>query len=265
MTQIQARMDITLHSLAPPSRQNSHLIARWLLGILTLLVGLPLQAETPAPVRVGLFDMPPHYSQNVEGKAVGELITTLDHVMTHLGYRWEPAFMTVPELLKAAVDGEVDLLMLVKHPMLEEMALYAKQPMGKLTMLAFHPPQLPSISSLADLRGHQVAVIRGYGYGGMLNQLLSPDNGLRITMVENHLAGMQLLAESEADYLLGYRKPGEAALAQLELQGIQSDLLNEKPVFFVVSKQAQQERSLLSALEQALTAIPGTIANLNAR
>jgi len=224
---------------------------------LALSASLILASATQAdqPVRVGLFEMPPYYSQDSNGQPTGELIDTLDRVMTQLGLRWQGQFMPVPQALQGVVMGQIDLLMIIRHPMVEGKAQYARSPMGSMALLAFHRTPQADITQIQDLRGQRVAILRGYGYGGMLNQLLDPSNGLRISIADTHADAFSQLNASEVDYVLDYRKPGLRTIEQLKLSGISGSLLNEKPIYFVVSNQAAQQRHLLADLERVSAAL----------
>jgi len=223
--------------------------------MLCALLTLVAAARADEPVRVGLFEMPPYYSQDGEGHPTGELIDTLNRVMAELGYRWQGQFMPVPQALQGIVQGELDLLMIIRHPLVEGKAQYARSPMGSMALMAFHRDTRPDIDRIQQLRGQRVAILRGYGYGGMLNQLLDPGNGLQITIADDHLDAFRRLDTDAVDYVLDYRKPGWRTIEQLKPAGIIGNLLNEKPIYFVVSNRAAQERRLLADLERASAAL----------
>lgn len=209
------------------------------------------QAEQ-APFRVGLFNMPPFYSQSPSGQPEGELIEVLNKVMAHLGYRWQPKFMPVPQALREVVNGEVDLLMIIRHPMVEGRAIYGDEPMSSMDLLAFHRQDSAVVSDVSGLRGYRVALLRGYGYGGLLNQLLAPSSDLKIHMVEDHRDAFSLLESKQVDYVLNYLAPGVRTLTQMGLQNIESDLLQKKNVYFVLSSKVAEGARLMSELENSM-------------
>ncbi len=236
-------------------KKLSHsLLARFTLVTLLLFNSIAASAEQP-PIRVGLFNMPPFYSQNDAGNAEGMLIDTLNQVMKRLGYRWKAEFMPVPQALKNVIHGKVDLLMIIRHPMVEGKAIYGRKPMDSMNLLAFHRSQHPDVSDIKGLRDRRVALIRGYGYGGLLNQLLAPGNGIQIRIAEDHTDAFQQLAAGRADYVLDYLKPGNQTIRELGFSDILSSQVQKKDIYFVVSRHMARGEELMEELERAMDSV----------
>ncbi|MEH6625362.1 MAG: hypothetical protein V7739_02880 [Motiliproteus sp.] len=235
-----------------------NIIRRWrsaLLLSLLIVVTLPASAENPDVLRVGLMDFPPYYSPSKEQGAEGELVDLLNEVMTELGETWAPQFYEVPQLLHNIVHGDSDIAMLINHPMLEKNALYGRHPIGRLIMQAYHLPQQTSVSSLAELKGKSVILLRGYGYGGLANKLLQPDSAILPIFASSRMQAFHWLQQGKGDYILDYVGPANAALAALDQHDIHGDTVLDKNVYFIISGKLTNAKELLSRMEAALVKV----------
>ncbi|RDE24362.1 hypothetical protein DV711_01885 [Motiliproteus coralliicola] len=212
----------------------------------------PVHAEQ-RQLRVGLFNMPPYYSQSSSGKPEGILIDILDEALADIGYQWQPHFMEVPEALKEVVSGNIDVLMIIRHPLVEGRVVYGQKPIMTMSLLAYHQRQTADVASLKDLRGKRVALLRGYGYGGLLSQLLAPSSALKIHIAEDHKDAFKLLESKQVDYVLDYLEPGKQIITEMGLQGIESNLLQKKEVYLVLSSKVADGKKLVSKLEKTMS------------
>ncbi len=215
--------------------------------LLSLLVAIPLSAtaEHPQVLRVGLMDFPPYYAPANNNQAEGELIDLLEQVMTKIDQEWTPVFYEVPQLLQNVVQGESDIAMLIRHPMLEKSALYGQRPIGRLVMQAYHRPEQARVSSFTDLEGKSLILLRAYGYGGLVNKLLKPDSTITPIFATTRAQAFQWLQQGKGDYLLDYLGPATAALNSLKHHDIKGDTVLDKNVYFVLSGKLAHAKELL--------------------
>lgn len=218
------------------------------------LAGFPASAHSCNinPIRVGLFEFPPFYSEREKGVPEGILIDELDQVMTQLDCRWEGRFDPTGKLLERLINGETDLLMVIQHPLLLERASYSQNPVGELRLNSYWIGNKPAISSIKDLRGHKVIVIRGYGYGGMFRQLTDPSSKIKLKMATDHFRAFEMLQQGKGDYLLGYQRPANSALKQLTIEGLASRSVKNWDIYFVLSPK-YTDQALIQRLDQVLT------------
>ncbi len=165
--------------------------------------------------------------------------------------------MPVPQALREVVHGDIDMLMVIQHPLLQGKTSYSQYPVDTMYLEAYHSKQHPSVSSIAALRNQRVALLRGYGYGGLLNQLLAPDNQLSITIADSHKQAFGLLAENKVDVVINYRRPSEQALSELQLNDVVASPIQSSEIFFAVSEKSGQNLQLVKALDQAILELKG--------
>ncbi|WP_421862409.1 substrate-binding periplasmic protein [Motiliproteus sp.] len=230
-------------------KQRLSLLALLLLG----LSSLPTSAIACGsnPIRVGFFEFPPFYSETETGDAEGILIDELDRVMTKLGCRWQGRFDPTGKLLERHINGETDLLMLIQHPLLLERARYSLNPVGNLQLNSYWIGDKPPVSSLKDLQGKRVIVIRGYGYGGLFRQLSDPANQIKLQMAKDHRHAFELLSQQQGDYMLGYRRPAEAALLEAPVDQLGVQNVKDWDIYFVLSPK-YTDQDLIRRLDEVL-------------
>ena len=224
-----------------------------LLALMSILASTQLLAETcnDSPLRIGLFEFPPFYSQATDGQPQGILIDELDEIMTTLDCRWQGQFYPTGRMLEKFINGETDLLMLIKHPMLVERAQYSHYPIGELRLNSYWTGDQSAPASLEQLHGKRVIVIRGYGYGGLFHKLTEPQRRIKLKITNDHSSGLQMLEAEKGDYLLGYQRPAKMALEREPREGIRQRNLKNWDIYFVLSPR-YHDKSLLDRLDQIL-------------
>lgn len=224
-----------------------------------VLWSLPIVAVNACPlaqIRVGLFDFPPLYYQTESGHTEGTLVRLLDKVLQNAGCQWSKHFYDdVPSLAKSLITGELDLIMAIRHPLMEKKSLYGTVPLTQLQLNLYHHPDTPAATAPWGLKGKRVAVIRGYGYGGVIDQLLVPEAAIGIRVADSHAAAFALLRAGAVDYVLDYRGPADALLAGSDHTPLARTHWGTQDLFFIVSKQLAYPEALVAALERSLRRI----------
>lgn len=206
-----------------------------------------------AQIRVGLFDFPPLYYQTESGHIEGTLVRLLDRMVQEAGCSWREHFYAdVPSLAKSLISGELDLIMAIRHPLMEKKSVYGSVPLTQLQLNLYHHPDTPAAIAPWALKGKRVAVIRGYGYGGVIDQLLVPEAGIKLFVAAGHHEAFALLMEGRVDYVLDYRGPAEALLASHADVPLARSHWSTQDLFLIVSKQLAYPDALIETLEQAL-------------
>ncbi|MCW8885831.1 MAG: transporter substrate-binding domain-containing protein [Motiliproteus sp.] len=206
-------------------------------------------------IRVGMMDFPPYYSLSKDNLVEGELVDLLNRVMIEMDQRWTPQFFEVPHLLTNLTEGKTDLAMLIRHPLLEQKALYGKRPVGRLILKAYRRDSNPAAQSLESLRGKRLILLRGYGYGGLVNKLIDAKNGRSPLFASNRKQALQWLQAEKGDYLLDYQGPASTALKNLGYSKITGDTVLDKNIYFVLSGRLANAPSIMARLERALSRV----------
>ena len=204
-----------------------------------------------APLRVALFDFPPFYSPDKGGQPQGLLIDQIDQLLGDLGCSWQGRFYTAPQLLENIVDGDSDLAMIIHHPLLIEKAHYSDHPISQMVLTSYRLPQTEPIQAFEQLKGKRVIAIRGYGYGGLFEQLIDPKMGAELHFASDHEAGLKMLERQRGDYLLGYRKPAQNAIEALQISDIEANPIRSWDIYLVLSPH-YADPNLLQRLDERL-------------
>ena len=171
-------MDLFVGSLIKnPRKKPMRYIRFWRNKIfVSLLIGVisfAVNADNTSTLKVGLLDFPPYYVQSADQPPSGELVELLSDIMSRLDRKWHARFYPTPRLLSHIVEGKLDLTMLIRHPLLSEKALYGQKPVGRLVLNAYHRASSPAVNDISELKRSRLILIRGYGYGGLIAQLMS--------------------------------------------------------------------------------------------
>lgn len=222
--------------------------------LLSLLLALPAQATCPLPnARIALHEFPPFYSQESDGTAHGSLVELISKTMDQLGCQWTTEFLPVPRLLAQISDGNADLAMIIHHPALQKRAYYGQVPVGKLVLKLFHQPNVPPIDHLSDIPlGTKVIVRRGYGYSGIIDQLLRPESGLQLVLADSHQESVALLQERKGAYLLNYEGPTSQILDQNGLYHISGEVIDSWPIYLVLSGRVHRGKEVIQQLDSVV-------------
>ncbi|WP_207060967.1 hypothetical protein [Motiliproteus sp. SC1-56] len=222
-------------------------------GLLFSTLPLSGQACALGSVNVGLFDFPPYYHQTDDARPEGQLVDLFDHVMGQVGCPWQARFFdSVPRLLEAMTSGSTQIAMLIHHPLLERHALFGTRSLAPLVLNTYHLPDRSAAMHLNDLRNRRLILIRGYGYGGLVDTLLDPENGITAVIAESHRDGFKRLQANQGDYLLNYEGPATETRNAMGLYHVEHSALRTWDVVFVISRQVPQANKRLAELEAAL-------------
>lgn len=214
-----------------------------------------VQACSEPPLRVALFNFPPFYELGADEIPRGTLVELLDRVVAEAGCGWTHRhYDTAAQLLESLVSGDADLALVIRHPLLEKRATFGTRPVARLRLKTYNLAGVPAVSTLTELRGRRLIVIRGYGYGGLINKLLDPESGITLVVVKNHQEAFEQLLAGRGDYLLDYQGPAAQTLEKVAIP-VESTLLVSKDVYFVLSPQLSNPEALLHKLESALSAV----------
>ncbi|NVJ92799.1 MAG: transporter substrate-binding domain-containing protein [Methylocystaceae bacterium] len=201
------------------------------------------------PIRIGIFDFPPFFSKNAQGKAYGTLVDLANRRFAEIGRDYVYQIFSPPVMIERVINGDVDVIMTIKHPALEGKVLYSKHPIGQLTMVAYHDNKLPTITDISDFAGKKVIVINGYGYGGYLDKLKALKPAVQFVNAHDIRSGLEMLMVARGEYFLSYLKPSQGtAYRSKQPSWLTSDLLSSYDGFWVVSKKAPHAEALLKEL-----------------
>lgn len=224
------------------------------LVILSLGLATPAAAELlckNTPIRVALFNFAPFYSPDEQRQAQGILIDELTPLLDQLGCQWQFEFFSAPVMLQKVANGQADLTMLIDHPMLRSKAIYSQNALLQLRLTSYQNQDTASIKHFEQLTKQSVITIRGYGYGGLFDQLADPKMQVQLHFASDIEEALKLLEQNVGDYLLGYQRPVNQILSKRDLPLIHSSRLKSEDVFIVMSAE-YRDPELIARLDQLL-------------
>lgn len=215
-----------------------------LLLFLILSFSLPERLFAGQELILGGPEFPPYYQYDSQGQASGELVRLYDIIVSHAGYHWRGYIVPTKRVIKSLVDGHFNSSILVKNPLLEQSGtvMTSPEPVSEMILnLYFHTGRLSDIESVAVskelMKDSKVAVMRGYGYGGMKSWLVEPDNKITTVELDNFSSAIRLLESGRVDFALLYDVNFLAGQRELhrEAINISSATLAHVPLYFHLS------------------------------
>ena len=203
------------------------------------------------PLRVALFDFAPFYSPDEQGQAQGILIDELTRLLDQLDCLRKITFYSTPLMLQKVANGQADMTLVIDHPMLRSKAIYSHNAILQLRLTSYQNQDTASIKRFEQLAQQRVIAIRGYGYGGLFDQLADPKMQVQLHFASDIEDALNMLENNVGDYLLGYQRPVNSALTKRDLPFIHSSQLQSKDVFWVMSSE-YRDPQLLEQLDQLI-------------
>ena len=95
-------------------------------------------------------------------------------------------------------------------------------------------------------------ILRGYGYSGWINFIRNLDNSVRYNIADSHESAFEMLKKGRADYVLDYHSPASKALYQVGVPNLNSSLVQEFDVYFIVSDKVPGAQKLSRQIDGLL-------------
>jgi len=221
-------------------------------------------AESDQALVLGGPIFPNGWMYDNNGKVAGLRLEFFGKIARHAGYKWRGKLFPAKRLMTNLVQGRVDVSMLVLNPMLNNptLILTGKEPIYTENLNIYSPKYPSSVRFRTDLRGKQIVVMRGYGYGGFKDWLNDPQNQIQQVEVDGFDQAISMLIKRNLDYALLYDLNFEAGMADLEVQN-RTDVLTQAknlnvtnwakvPVYFHLSRKALPDaEQILASLMQS--------------
>ena len=183
------------------------------------------------------------------------LATELVHMaLVRSGYNPDTKILdqwTVPEDLKAGTYDGCEAMW--KTPEREEYLLFSKPYLESRLYLAGQKGNDVSITDLSQLKGKRLAIVKGYGYGNILDSI----EGVEIVYGNDDVENLRMLTRDEADYTLTDALLIQYALKEQpekceEFVTFGTQALTVNPLHFVVRKDLPGAAEMIKKFDQAI-------------
>jgi polar amino acid transport system substrate-binding protein len=221
---------------------------------------LPAGAVAATPLRFVFASFPPFAFSDSQGPA-GSLIELLRRVADTLNWTWTAEEHPQQRVRVLLAQGRADIGFGVPMPVYPGAVLHGSEPVMQLTLRAFTIGNGPGVRSLADLKGQQVILRRGYTYGGIRSQLEKSAGDIDIVDAADLEQGLRLLRFGRGTVLLEYAH----LLRQGGAEGLKEAVLERRPIYFLVSRSNPNADLLLNQFQTAYLALlnQGRLSDLN--
>ncbi|MBB1489202.1 transporter substrate-binding domain-containing protein [Oceanospirillum sediminis] len=225
--------------------------------LLILCLGLPERLLAGQELILVGPEFPPYYQHDAQGRVSGELVRLYDIIVRHAGYHWRGYIVPTKRVMKSLADGHFNSSILVKNPLLEQSGtvLTSPDPVSEMILnLYFHTGRFSDIESFTvskDLmKNSKVAVMRGYGYGGMRSWLAEPENKITTVELDNFSSAIRLLESGRVDFALLYDVNFQAGQKELhrKAMNISSATLAHVPLYFHISTSIKNTDQVMDRL-----------------
>ena len=207
-------------------------------------------------LRYGCIEIPPYCYLDASGKAYGTFVDLANQIAQQAGYQVDTIVVPTKRALRMVASGDVDIWIGLDSIAVYKNDVYVSARAVSAFELDIYSKQpLSAFETLQDLKQKHVAVIRGYTYGGLINELRKIDNQINFFIASDHLHALNALYQRDVDYMIGYRASVTHALKMLNEPAPYWQSLNSLPVFLMVPKQAPNAKTLLQQLEAAYTTL----------
>lgn len=223
---------------------------------LLLISGAVLAKEIPSehtmtsPLRVGVLHIPPLAEVRSPTNTSGPLIDYMHRLLQSAGVAYRMEGFPARRLYRNLAAGESQFWVGIKNvPEYEGKVIYSEQPIYSLHLRLYRLPGSPEIRQLSALQTQRLIVIRGYSYGGLLEPLKQRPMGLQWKDANTNYKALEMLQLRRGDYLLSYAEPIEQLLQQRP-QTLEHEVLQELPMYLVLSRTTPHAESLMARLNQ---------------
>lgn len=235
--------------LQPMGRNISHSYCFKAVGLFLSLLWFDA-ASCGQPVQVGITHFPPLYVVDKQQALGGILLDLMEQSLNRAGLAYRVQGYPPKRLYFGLAEGKVDLFIGIKgNPLYDNKVIYSINPVSYIELRIYALPGQEIPHTAAHLVSRRIAMIRGYGYGGLRPLLLSAKNKSFVTELNTHKNALAMLQSGRIQYLLDYKKPVETTLRKYAFEDFDYYTLSKIPTYFIVSKASKNPTELMQLLE----------------
>lgn len=219
------------------------------LGVFASLL-LAVDLSFGQPVQVGITHFPPLYVIDKQHVLSGILLDLMQRSLSRAGLDYKVQGYPPKRLYFGLAEGKVDLFIGLKgNPLYDDKVIYSANPVSYLELRIYAVAGQEIPHEAEQLLSQRIAIIRGYGYGGLRPVLLSQQNKPFVTELNTHKNALAMLESGRIRYLLDYKNPVEATLRENTFANFDYIMISKLPTYFIVSKASKNPRNLMQLLE----------------
>lgn len=225
----------------------------WFLVVLVLLVipSAVVSGSDDSELVVGYVDFPPFTYTDEQGNAAGYLNQITREAASRA--EQELRFVELPpaRLERELRTGTVDVFQGIRIFAEQSDRIIAGDTLLlPITLAVYQRPGDEPFEDVEDLARKRVGVLRGYAYGGLIEEL-KEDDATSLMTVNSRDSAYRVLIEERVDFFLDYVRPASEALAELGSPTLEHTPIKTLDTYWVVSDVDGDARRILERLETA--------------
>ncbi len=222
-------------------------------SILLMIFSCSVLAE---PLKIGIVHFPPLFVVEGENVVGGSVVDIMEKTLKHasLDYRLlsYPAKRAYVSLGTGIIDLHGGLKRNINY---HNQVIYSKNPITSIELRIHGFGDTPIPTSMAELRGTQLGLIRGFNYGGKLKTLTDSENEKYVTIIDSHSSALLMLQNGRIDFLLDYKSPIDSALKNSPMPGIRHTILEKLDLYFVLNKNRPNALEIMTLIEASFKSL----------
>lgn len=208
-------------------------------------------AQSHPPLEYGYPEQTARVFTTAQLQPDGNVPGFLTELLDRAGIPWHSTSYPAARLMRNLQSGETQLGLLVRNSLLNECCLYSKTSFWRDDLRVYWQGDKPAIVNRDDLKGKSVVGLAGFSYGGVVDFLKNPANGIDYSTAESHDSAFAMLKAGRADYLLDYSEPAEKeALIRTPLPNLHHATIDVLNVYLVLNKNYPQAQATMDMLER---------------
>ena len=196
----------------------------------------------------GFVHFPPLIYLDKDGKYKGELEALMAGVSLYSGILYTPMEFPNIRAIFNLNQQKVNFAIGVKSLVNEENNFFISSfPIAKMQLRILWRTDSAPVSTIADLAGKSLVLLKGYTYGGLRTQIESIAAGFM--SVSNHNRAISALTHKRGDYALVYKTASEysmTAVAQLDFDHV---VIGEVDLYFILDRNVPHAEQIMKQLE----------------
>ena len=215
-----------------------------LVGSINPALAAPQKLE---PVMMGYLHFPPH-SYTKDGRGTGIQLELAHKIFARMGQDYKMVEMPAARLYRALASGFVHIWMGANGvPELAKETIASKIVTGNIRLKLYSMREKMPLSFEA-LKGQKLIIITGFTYNNKIKRIRSAKMNLTLLETTAHKTAFLMLNAGRANYLLDYESPSKIATDKMDIKGLSSEMIEDVPLYHIVSKKAPQPEVLLSLM-----------------
>ncbi len=204
-----------------------------------------------SPLIYNCVDMPFYMEKGEKNNYRGLLIDIFKNSAKNAGFTNYIINMVPPNrMLQNMAEGKAHVWNGVVLPQLKESSIIGTVKLATITLAIYSlDKNVESYNFPTALTDQGLIVIKGFSYGGYLNEIKKLNSNMIIHETRNHESALKMLNMGRAKFLLNYVEPMNLVLEKEVSSKIYYKKVKSLDTYFAVSKKHPKAQNILQELE----------------